>query len=157
MSGNIMDDLRQTASGIPPDPKMFFILNRWFSNEPTNAELCERLDKFSRGRANPELLCNMLARGVNKQKTFIPYIKKAKDEDEELVEELRRYYGMSTHEFAVQRKYMSIHDKKLLAQVATALGWDSKKCKDFGVEYVKPEVKKLPKTKEPQGKSLFNF
>ena len=152
-----MDDLRQTVSGIPPDPKMFFILNRWFSNEPSNAELCEKLDKFSRGRTNPELLCNLLATGVNKHKTFIPYIKKTKDEDEELVVELRRYFGLSTHEFAVQRNYINIHDKKLLAQVATALGWDSKKCKDFGVEYVKPEVKKLSKQKEITGKNLFSF
>ena len=72
MSGNIMQDLRMTINGTPPDPKVFFIMNRWLSNEPTNAELCSKLDRYNRGRTNPELLCNMLATGVNKGKQFVP-------------------------------------------------------------------------------------
>jgi len=157
VSGNIMQDLKQTLSGVPPDPKVLFIMNRWLSNEPTNAELCGRIDTYMRGRANPGLLCNMLATGVNHSKQFVPYIKKGKDEDAKLVVELKRYFSMSTHEFEMQRKYIDIHDPMLLKNVAAALGWDAKKCKAFGVEYVKPSVKRLKKEKKPQGKSLFSF
>lgn len=139
---NIMDDLRQTIKGVPPSPNMFFILNRWLSNEPSNAEFCSRLDYYNRGRTDTELLCNMLATGVNKTKSFIPYVKKSKDEQEMLCQELKHYFGMSTHEFSLQRKYMNLTDKALLKQVSKALGWDAKKCKAFGVEYIKPEVKK---------------
>jgi len=149
--------LKDTIKGIPPEPNQFFIMNRWLSNEKNNVELCSKLDRFNRGRTNPELLCNLLAVGSDSTKTFIPYVKKKKDDEAELVVELKRYFGMSTYEFSIQRAYMDIQDKTLIKKVAKALGWNKAKCKKFGVEYSTPKVSRLKKEKKSQGKDLFRF
>lgn len=136
---------------IRPDPKMLFVLNRWFSNAPQNVELCCTIDRLHL-RADKELLASMLNLGINRKVRFIKYIKKKK-EDKELDECLCKYLDYSSRELEYQRPLLDLEELK--PKMAVALGWSKKQCKKFGVDYETPKKKKLKKTSATGSKSLF--
>ena len=138
---------------IRPDAKLLFMLNRWFSNHPQNAELCSTLDRLHL-KADKELLITILNLGIDRKVRFIPYVKKKK-EDLELDQYLCRYLGYSMRELDYQRALINKDD--LIPKMAIALGWDKKTCKKYGVGYEEPKKKTLKKEPEQKTKSLMGF
>ena len=129
-----------------------FALIRWLSFEPSNFRITERVDKYNKSGVNKDLLKALLFFGVNKNKRYIKYLKK-EIVDEELDDDLKKYFGYSTNEFNKVESLIDKKDAQLLIAVSKALGWDKVKCKKYGLTFKEPEKEFLTKKKV----SLFDF
>ena len=85
--------------------------------------------------------------GLHKQKRFIRYVKKEKEDEklDFLKQNLQEYYDWSDKElkqnwFVVE---MFLKDKKYVEDLDKMFGFNEKECKILGIVYDKPKMKKL--------------
>jgi thiol-disulfide isomerase/thioredoxin len=115
-----------------------FVLNRWASFNPDNALACCKIDKLllKLQKSNPDLIKFLMHSYYSRR---IPKFLKGDKDDKFLVEAIKKYYGLSSKEYELQKHLVSVD----YSELARAQGWDKKTCKKYGVEWVEPKKEKL--------------
>jgi hypothetical protein len=142
---NLYQEFQKKFNGELASEELLVPLLKWYSNYKNNILNMQKINRHF-FYVDKKILNHGVFLLTSNFK-FIKYPKKKKNEDDFLIEYIKKYYGWSDREYQFYKDFLDV-DEEMINRLDRHFGFDDVECKKFGIKRKKINVKYEPNVKK---------